>query len=88
MTPEPGVWNLLPPGEKALQGSLLLVMSAKCSFSTDGAYVMQYFAIKFIYKSCSVNELCFTHSLSSLPGKKTDETECAKKNIESRKSIM
>lgn len=53
--------HLLPPGEKALQGSLL-VMSVKCSFSTDGAYLMQYFAIKFIYKSFSINELCFTHS--------------------------
>lgn len=32
-------------------------MSEKCSFSTDRAYLMQYFAVKFMYKSFSVNKI-------------------------------
>lgn len=32
-------------------------MSEKCSFSTDRSYLMQYFAVKFMYKSFSVNKI-------------------------------
>lgn len=50
--------KLLHNGEGAVRGGFLLVMSAKCSFSTNRAYLMQYFAIKFTYKF-SVNKIMF-----------------------------